>query len=170
MRFTVVATGQFSLDRAFGFGLAASSLTQLSVVNSPIRPAGLSPAWHPASPAHTRTPKSEWVAHAARVPVWAARQNLRLTFFVRFWREKVCGTRFSASRRKPHASGVRSPCGCAALDFGLKEFFTAWIRPKLELQSGSPRIMHRVSPRALLVGLHRHAEFDGLGIGFLEVV
>ena len=39
------------------------------------------------------------------------------TFFVRFWREKVCGTGFSASRRKPHASGVRSLCGCAALDF-----------------------------------------------------
>ena len=52
MRFTVVATGQFSLRRAFGFGLAASSLTQLSVVNSLIRPAGLSPAWQPASPAH----------------------------------------------------------------------------------------------------------------------
>jgi hypothetical protein len=51
MRFTVVATGQFSLSRAFGFGLTASSLTQLSVVNSPIRPAGLAPAWHPASPA-----------------------------------------------------------------------------------------------------------------------
>ena len=58
MRFTVVATGQFSLRRAFGFRLTASSLTQLSVVNSPIRPAGLSPAWHPASPAHARTPKS----------------------------------------------------------------------------------------------------------------
>jgi hypothetical protein len=66
MRFTVVATGQFSLDRAFGFGLAASSLTQLSVVNSPIRPAGLSPAWQPASPAHTRTPKQEKGRFAAR--------------------------------------------------------------------------------------------------------
>jgi hypothetical protein len=65
------------------------------------------------------SPNSEirMVAHAARVPVWAARPNLRLTFFVRFWREKVCGTRFSASRRKPHASGVRSLCDCAALDF-----------------------------------------------------
>ena len=59
MRFTVVATGQFSLRRAFGFGLAASSRTPLSVVNSPIRPAGLPPAWHPASPAHTRNPKWE---------------------------------------------------------------------------------------------------------------
>ena len=57
MRFTVVATGQFSLNRAFGFGLAASSLLQLSVVISLIRPAGLAPAWHPASPAHTRIPK-----------------------------------------------------------------------------------------------------------------
>src|SRR6266545_2968512 len=57
MRFTVLATGQFRLSRAFGFSLAASSLTQLSVVNNPIRPAGLSPAWQPASPAHTRTPK-----------------------------------------------------------------------------------------------------------------
>ena len=57
------------------------------------------------------------VAHAARVPVGAARPNLRLTFFGRFWREKVRGTRFSASRRKPHASGVRSLCDCAALDF-----------------------------------------------------
>jgi hypothetical protein len=57
MRFTVVATGQFSLSRAFGFGLTASSLTQLSVVNSPIRPAGLAPAWQPASPAHTRNPE-----------------------------------------------------------------------------------------------------------------
>jgi hypothetical protein len=64
-------------------------------------------------------PNSEigMVAHAARMPVWAARPNLRLTFFVRFGREKVWGTRFSASRRKPHTSGVRSPCGCAALDF-----------------------------------------------------
>ena len=53
MRFTVVATGQFSLNRAFGFRLTASSLIQLSVVNSPIRPAGLAPAWHPASPAHS---------------------------------------------------------------------------------------------------------------------
>ena len=53
MRFTFVATGQFSLSPAFGFGLTASSQTQLSVVNSPIRPAGLAPAWQPASPAHT---------------------------------------------------------------------------------------------------------------------
>ena len=53
MRFTVVATGQFSLNRAFGFRLTASSLIQLSVVNSPIRPAGLPPAWQPASPAHS---------------------------------------------------------------------------------------------------------------------
>jgi len=57
MRFTVVTTGRFSLDRAFGFRLAASSQIQLSVVNSPIRPAGLAPAWQPASPAHTRKPK-----------------------------------------------------------------------------------------------------------------
>jgi hypothetical protein len=54
MRFTVVATGQFNLNRAFGFRLAASSLIQLSVVNSPIRPAGLPPAWQPASPAHSQ--------------------------------------------------------------------------------------------------------------------
>jgi len=53
MRFTVVATRQFSLSRAFGFRLTACSLTQLSVVNSLIRPAGLSPAWQPASPAHS---------------------------------------------------------------------------------------------------------------------
>ena len=53
MRFTVVATGRFRPRRAFWFGLAGSSLTLLSVVNSPIRPAGLSPAWPPASPAHT---------------------------------------------------------------------------------------------------------------------
>jgi hypothetical protein len=59
MRFTVVATGQFRPGRAFGFGLAASSLTRLSVVNSPIRPAGLAPAWHPASPAHTKIPQLE---------------------------------------------------------------------------------------------------------------
>jgi hypothetical protein len=74
---------------------------------------------HQPFEAHGLNPNSEtgMVAHAARVPVWAARPNLRLTFFVRFWREKVCGTRFSASRRKPHTSGVRSPCGCAALDF-----------------------------------------------------
>jgi hypothetical protein len=52
MRFPVVPTGQFRLRRAFGFGLAASSQTQLSVVNRPIRPAGLAPAWPPASPAH----------------------------------------------------------------------------------------------------------------------
>jgi len=67
MRFTVVATGQFSPGRAFGFGLAASSLTRLSVVNSPIRPAGLSPAWQPASPAHTRTPKLKKGRFAERV-------------------------------------------------------------------------------------------------------
>jgi hypothetical protein len=49
------------------------------------------------------------------------------TFFVQFWREKVCGTRFSASRRKPHASGVRSPSGCAPLDFdfGIRDKFAA---------------------------------------------
>ena len=57
MRFTFVATGQFSLGRAFGFSLTASSLTQLSVVNSPIRPEGLIPAWLPASPAHTKNPQ-----------------------------------------------------------------------------------------------------------------
>ena len=68
MRFTVVATGQFSPGRAFGFSLAASSLTQLSVVNSPIRPTGLSPAWQPASPAHTRTPKLPVVAGRTRPP------------------------------------------------------------------------------------------------------
>ena len=57
MGFTVVATGQFSLDRALAWRLAACSPTQLSVVNSPIRPAGLPPAWHPDSPAHTRKTK-----------------------------------------------------------------------------------------------------------------
>ena len=64
-------------------------------------------------------PNSEMEVGGARGPRagWAARPNLRLTFFVRFWREKVWGTGFSASRRKPHASGVRSPCGCAILDF-----------------------------------------------------
>ena len=36
MRFTVVTTGQCRRRRAFGFGLAASSLTPLSVVHSPI--------------------------------------------------------------------------------------------------------------------------------------
>jgi len=40
--------------------------------------------------------------------------------FVRFWLEKVCGTGFSAGRRKPHASGVRSLCGYAALDFDFR--------------------------------------------------
>ena len=72
MKFTVVATGQFSLGRAFGFGLTASSLSQLSVVNSPIRPAGLAPAWPPASPAHTRIPKSKSSAaqpHGERTPL-----------------------------------------------------------------------------------------------------
>ena len=39
------------------FSLNAASLTRLEVVNCPIRPAGLSPAWHPTSPAHTRMPK-----------------------------------------------------------------------------------------------------------------
>jgi len=59
MRLTVVATGSFRLCRAFGFRLAASSLSQLSVVNNPIRSAGLSSACHPAaaSIAHTRFPK-----------------------------------------------------------------------------------------------------------------
>jgi len=80
------------------------------------------PAGSKARPAiwttRQRRAPQERVAHAARAPVWAARPNLRLTFFVRFWRAKVWGTRFSAGRRKPHASGVRSPCGCAALDFG----------------------------------------------------
>jgi hypothetical protein len=33
MRFTFVTTGRFRLDHAFGFVLAASSQTQLSVVN-----------------------------------------------------------------------------------------------------------------------------------------
>jgi hypothetical protein len=57
MRFTVIATGRFSLRRAFGLRLTASSLTQLSVVNSLIRPAGLAPAWLTASPAHAETQK-----------------------------------------------------------------------------------------------------------------
>ena len=39
-------------------------------------------------------------------------------------RQKVCGTRFSAGRRKPHASGVRSPgsddAPTSASEFGLK--------------------------------------------------
>jgi len=64
MRFTVVTTGRFRLDRAFGFGLAASSLTQLSVVNSLIRPAGLAPAWQPASPAHAVSMQLKWGAYA----------------------------------------------------------------------------------------------------------
>ena len=71
-------------------------------------------------------PNSEigMVAHAARVPVWAARRNLRLTFFVRFWREKVCWTRFSASAEN------RSPAACAPRSAisrhrsFLKRFFT----------------------------------------------
>ena len=67
MRFTVVTTGRFRLDRAFGFGLAASSQTQLSVVNSLTRPAGLAPAWQPASPAHTRTPKLSLAFAVAQV-------------------------------------------------------------------------------------------------------
>jgi hypothetical protein len=52
-----VTTGRSRLDRAFGFGLAAASQIQLSVVNSLIRPAGLAPAWLPASPAHAQKPK-----------------------------------------------------------------------------------------------------------------
>ena len=75
MRFTVVATGQFSLRRAFGFGLAASSLTQLSVVNSLIRPAGLAPAWPPASPAHTGPMQLNWGPHAPRVRCSAPSRN-----------------------------------------------------------------------------------------------
>ena len=57
--------------------------------------------------------------HSARGPraVLGGSPKSSFTFFVRFWREKVWGTRFSASRRKLHASGVRPLCGCTALDF-----------------------------------------------------
>jgi hypothetical protein len=46
-KLTLVATRQFGLGRALGFSLAASSLTKLSVVNSPVRPAGLATGWQP---------------------------------------------------------------------------------------------------------------------------
>ena len=52
MRFTVVAAWLFSLHRAFGFRLAASSLMQLSIPNSLIGSVGLEPTLTPASPAH----------------------------------------------------------------------------------------------------------------------
>ena len=39
-------------------------------------------------------------------------QSLVSQFLPLFSREKVSGTKFSASRRKQHASGVRSPRGC----------------------------------------------------------
>ena len=53
MRFTFVMACWFRRCPACGFGLAASFRTSLSVVNRLIRPAGLSPAWTPDSPAHT---------------------------------------------------------------------------------------------------------------------
>ena len=125
MRFTVVATGQFSLSRAFGFGLAASSLTQLSVVNSPIRPAGLTPAWQPASPAHTRIPKSKSSAaqpHGKRTPLACGfrrpAENLVPQTFSRgnaatiAWKcDDQCETMVWAGRPNRHAGRVRSPLG-----------------------------------------------------------
>ncbi len=60
MGFTFVMACRFRRCPACRFGLAASSRTSLSVANRLIRPAGLSPAWLPASPAHTRTPKLRW--------------------------------------------------------------------------------------------------------------
>ncbi len=76
MRLTVVATGSFSLCRAFGFRLTAFSLLQLSVVNNPIRSAGLLSACHPAaaSIAHTRFPKR---ATIPRMPPLAPRKQER---------------------------------------------------------------------------------------------
>jgi hypothetical protein len=57
MEFTFVMACWFSRCPACGFRLTASFRTSLSVVNRLIRPAGLSPAWLPASPAHTRKPR-----------------------------------------------------------------------------------------------------------------
>lgn len=54
-------------------------------------------------------PKQERGAHAARVPVRAARPNFRHPFFVHTRREVIGGTQFSAGRRKQHAGRVRSP-------------------------------------------------------------
>jgi hypothetical protein len=60
MGFTFVMACRFRRCPACRFRLAASSRTSLSVANRLIRPAGLSPAWLPASPAHTRNPKLIW--------------------------------------------------------------------------------------------------------------
>jgi hypothetical protein len=54
-------------------------------------------------------PKRERGAHAARVPVWAARPNFQHPFFGHTRREEVGEPRFSAGRRKQHAGRVRSP-------------------------------------------------------------
>ena len=126
MRFTVVATGQFSLDRAFGFGLTASSLTQLSVVNSPIRPAGLAPAWPPASPAHTRKPKQK--RERARPGRCFPRLAENRGSFKKVpdqqigWRRAKCGTR-GASR---HARGGRAP---QLRNFGKGRWKNTFHRP-----------------------------------------
>ena len=64
---------RFSRCPACGFSLAASFRTSLSVVNRLIRPAGFSPTWLPASPAHTRTPKLERLFET----VWGAKSGGR---------------------------------------------------------------------------------------------
>jgi hypothetical protein len=120
MRFTVVATGPFSLDRAFGFGLAASSLTPLSVVNRPIRPAGLAPAWTVASPAHAVSMQTSRGPHATGVPCSACRpagsrraEHSSLSPRRSPFRDlRVWARRWSPSRRRRHASRVWSPVNC----------------------------------------------------------
>ena len=101
-----------------------------------------------------RIPKSGGGAPAACGPVWAYRPNHRLTLLVPFWRKEFCETRFSARRRKPPASGVRSPVppgGDRRAQVSQPSLFSsqagrrscgAWlgwrIRPRITAVLGSP--------------------------------
>src|SRR5882757_2971942 len=64
MEFIFIMACRFSGCPACGFSLAASFRASLSVVNRLIRPAGLSPAWLPVSPAHHHVgPVAEQIVH-----------------------------------------------------------------------------------------------------------
>ena len=60
MGVTFVVACRFRRCPACGFSLAASFRTSLSFVHRLIRLAGPSPAWTPASPAHTKVPQFRW--------------------------------------------------------------------------------------------------------------
>ena len=74
-------------------------------------------------------------------------QTLVTHFLSHFPPQNIGGTRFSASRRKPHASGVRSPGGRAALDLHIgARAKTLVLLPALLCLSATPLFGQGASP------------------------